>query len=228
MPLGAFGRRWSEQIRRRMRRATHPRAFAGLLPAPQPLEPLPRLGVDAIGERRWLPLRVLRPLEIAEERPRADLHHLLPGRTANRRVRGDEADAIGRPVLRREPLEQCVRVRRVADVERPVVLVGARPVKDEDATGALDRDEAGERVAQLAQIREPARVQQVVAVEQVQGRVRRRAASAPRRAAARPRRSRSATPHGPRAGSRSRRRRSAARAGGARAPRRRARSPPHR
>jgi len=74
-------------------------------------------------------------------------------------------------VLGREPLEQRVGVGRVAHRERPELELLPDAVEHDDAAGALEGDEARERVGQLTNVRERAGVQQVVTVEQVQRRV---------------------------------------------------------
>ena len=73
-------------------------------------------------------------------------------------------------VLRGEAFEQRVGVRGEPDLERPVRLVGTGAVEDEDAARALQRNEAGERVPQLAGVLVLARVEEVVAVEEVENR----------------------------------------------------------
>ena len=56
------------------------------------------------------------------------------------------------PVVGREPLEQRVGVRRVADRERPDLELLADAVEDDDPAGAVHRDEAGELVDELAHV----------------------------------------------------------------------------
>ena len=57
-------------------------------------------------------------------------------------------------MLGREPLEQRVRVRGVAHLERAARRVLADAVEDDDAARAAHRDEARERVDELARVRE--------------------------------------------------------------------------
>ena len=57
-----------------------------------------------------------------------------------------------------------------AHLERAVRLVRSDAVEDEHTASALQRDEARQRVAQLARVLVAARVKEVVAVEEVQGR----------------------------------------------------------
>ena len=73
-----------------------------------------------------------------------------------------------RAVLGGQPLEQRVGRRGEADLERAVGRVLAHPVEDDDAAGAADGDEARQRVDELAPVGEVARVQDVVAVEEVE------------------------------------------------------------
>src|SRR4029077_17804710 len=100
---------------------------------------------------RWV-FAVRDRLKISEEGGRRLLLHLPAGCPTHRDVRGDEADDFCVTVLGGEALEHRVRVLRVANFKRPVGLVRAGAVEDEEATRALQRDEAGELVAQLAQI----------------------------------------------------------------------------
>ncbi len=129
----------------------------------------------------------------------------------------------GARLLRREPLEQLVGVLGVAHLERADRLVAADPVVDEHAVGALGGDEAREQVAQLARVGELAGVEEVVAVEQVEGRLRHRAGALPRRGAGSGDADVERLDPAERAGSRSPRRRCGARAGGSPCPRRRRR-----
>jgi hypothetical protein len=77
---------------------------------------------------------------------------------------------------------------REAHLERTVSSVGSHTVEDDDTAGPADRDEARQGVDQLLPLLEAGRVQDVVAVEQVEGRIRQRDASVPRTPATRPRR----------------------------------------
>src|SRR6266540_956175 len=142
-----------------------------LLPAPQAFELRPRLVVEPLCELRTGALAMTRRLEVAEERLRAQLAYLLARGPAYGRVRGDEADALQVAMLGREPLDQRVGVRRVAHRERPSLGVLSDAVEHHDAAGTLQRHEAGERVDELAGVREGAGVKQVVAVEEIQRRL---------------------------------------------------------
>src|SRR3990172_5618571 len=143
-----------------------------LLPAAQALESLAGLGVEAVAELRARLLAVLDGSKlVAHEVRRRDLLHLDSGGAAHGGVGGDEADALARPVLGRESLEQRVGVRRVAHGEPAELALLAGPVEADAPACAARRDEARERVGQLAHVREAARVQEVVAVEEVEGRI---------------------------------------------------------
>ena len=61
-----------------------------------------------------------------------------------------------------------VGVRRVAHLERATADEVAEAVEDDDPARAANRDVARERVAQLTRVREPAGVQEVVTVEEIE------------------------------------------------------------
>ena len=67
-----------------------------------------------------------------------------------------------------QALEQWVGRRCEANLERPVGRVLPDPVEDDDAAGSLNGDEARKGVYELLPGREIARVQDVVAVEEVE------------------------------------------------------------
>jgi hypothetical protein len=75
-------------------------------------------------------------------------------------------------------------MRSKAHLERAVALVGSRAVEDDDTAGPADRNEARQGVDQLLPLVEAGGAEDVVAVEQVEGRIRQRDASAPRTPAA--------------------------------------------
>jgi hypothetical protein len=122
---------------------------------------------------------VLGRAEVAKEGLRRQLADLDPGRSPHGEVRGDETYLLAVPALGGQALEQRVRVRCIANLERAAVEVVAVPVEDDDATGALLGDEARQSVDELPNVAVIAGMQQVVAVEQVQRRVR-HVASVPR------------------------------------------------
>src|SRR5689334_15563887 len=113
-------------------------------------------------------LDVRRLAELAGERRRGDLRHLDAGGVLQRRVARDEDDVLPASMLRRQPLEHRVGVRRVAHLERTAADEIAQAVEDDDPARAANGDVARERVAQLTRVREPAGVQKVVAVEEIE------------------------------------------------------------
>ena len=120
--------------------------------------------------------------ELREERTRRELAHLLPGCPAHGVIGRDDAHELGAAVLGRETLEEIVGVRSEPHGERPDRALLPHAVEDDDAASAPTGDEARERVHQLVAIRERPRVEQVVAVEQVEGRLSHRRALRWRRA----------------------------------------------
>ena len=84
-------------------------------------------------------------------------------------------------MLDREALEERVGVGGVAHLQRAARVVLPHTVEHDDPAGPAHRDEARERVHQLAHVGERSGVQQVVAVEQVDGRGHRARHSARRR-----------------------------------------------
>src|SRR5437764_6939614 len=87
------------------------RTISRSLSATELLESSPRLLVEPLGERRALLLDVAGRLELGEERLRRHrLDHSTRGRP-DRRVARDDAHALTRAVLAREPLDQRVGVR---------------------------------------------------------------------------------------------------------------------
>src|SRR5256885_698768 len=111
-----------------------------------------------------------------EGRGRA-LLYLLPRSATHCAVGGDETDDLGAPILGGESLEHRVRVLRVAHLERTVRLVRADAVENEVATRALERDEAGELVAERSQVAVVPGVKKVVTVEEIEGRLSHRVSS---------------------------------------------------
>ena len=93
---------------------------------------------------------------------------LPAGGLDHRAVRGDEQHPLALAVLGGEPLEQRVGMGDEANRERTELGVVAHAVEDDDAARALRRDEARERVRELARIVVRTGVQQVEAVEQVE------------------------------------------------------------
>ena len=106
--------------------------------------------------------------QLAEERGRRPLLHLLPGGAAYGTVGGDEADDLRPPMLRGESLEHRVGVLRVPHLQRPVGLVRPGSVEDEVTARPFERHEAGELVTELPQVLVAPGVQEVVAVEEIE------------------------------------------------------------
>ena len=155
--------------------------FASAVAAAEPLEPCARLVVEAVAEPGAVRLLMARLLQVGDERAGRSLLHLLPRGAADREVRGDEADDLAGAVLGGQPLEHRIGVGRVPNGERPHLRVDPDAVPDEEAAGAAQRHERRQRVGQLALVRVAACVEEVVAVEEVEGRLSHRAAGAPRR-----------------------------------------------
>jgi hypothetical protein len=74
-------------------------------------------------------------------------------------------------VLGGQPLDQCVGVLGIAHLERSQVAILPHAVEDDDAARTAHGHEARELIGQLADVLEPARVQKVVAVEEVERRL---------------------------------------------------------
>jgi len=140
------------------------------LAAPHPLERFARRGIKPLTKllRPFVPMSRL--LEVAEEGLGRKLLHLVPRRAANRCIGRNENDVTAVSMLGRQAFENRVRVLGEANLERTVRLIGSVPVEDEHTARALQRNEAREPIAKLPRVRVVARVQQVVTVEEVQGR----------------------------------------------------------
>src|SRR3990170_5533852 len=95
---------------------------AHLPAAPQPLEPLACLGVEAVTNAATgaclLVIRMTDGLEIGEEEAGRQLANLLARGPPHGRVRGDDAHELRRAVLRGQPLEKIVGVGCEADRKR--------------------------------------------------------------------------------------------------------------
>jgi hypothetical protein len=152
--------------------------------APQALEAFTRLRIETVADPAGAVLAMLDRFERRGELARADLRNRLTGSPSDGRVRGDEAHPLAVPGLRSQPLQQSVGMRSKAHLERAVALVGSRAVEDDDTAGPADRNEARQGVDQLLPLVEAGGAEDVVAVEQVEGRIRQRDASAPRTPAA--------------------------------------------
>jgi hypothetical protein len=73
-------------------------------------------------------------------------------------------------VAGRQALEEVVRMCGPADLELAHVAVETAPVEDDDSPRSAGGDEAREHVDEVVRVAALARVEQVVAVEEVQGR----------------------------------------------------------
>jgi hypothetical protein len=158
---------------------TRRRCSAALLEtAPQTLELLARLGVEKVTDpaagASLLVLAVLLRLELRQKQSRGELSHLLARHPSHRRIRGDEADALVPAVLRSEPLEKVVRMRGVSDGERSDLPLLPPAVEHHEPASPAPRDEARERVHELGVTRKLPRVQEIVAVEEIEARLRHR------------------------------------------------------
>ena len=139
------------------------------LTAAKPLEPRTGLRVDAIGEPARGVLAMGHRRELAEKRRGAALSHLLATRSPDCGVGRDEEHRLARASLGREPLEHRVGMGSEADAEGTDLPVLPHAVEDHDAAGAAHRHEARELVDELVAVSEPARVEEIRAVEQIEG-----------------------------------------------------------
>ena len=142
---------------------------------PETFEPLAGLLVEPIADTAsrsaLFLLSMLRRPQVGEEEPGRQLAYLLTGDPPHRIVRGDDADELLATVLGSESLEQVVRMRRVADGERANLTLLTRPVEHHDTAHPALGDKARECVDEIAGVGELTRVEHVVAVEEVEGRI---------------------------------------------------------
>jgi hypothetical protein len=130
-----------------------------------------RFGVEPVAQIARRPRLLGRRRELGEKGLRGQLSHLLPGRAPHGHVRGDDADLLLRAVFGRQALDQGVRVLGEPNLERAEARLRAMAVEDEDPPDALAGDPARQDVPQLGRLGEAAGVEQVVTVEQVEGRL---------------------------------------------------------
>src|SRR6478609_7771760 len=109
-----------------------------LLASAQLFQARARLVVQLPGEAARRLLGPRRLPQLAGERRRRDLRHLDPRGVLQRRVARDEDDVLAPPMLRREPLEHRVGVRRIANLERAAADEIAEAVEDDDPACAAD------------------------------------------------------------------------------------------
>src|SRR5215211_795435 len=136
--------------------------------APHLLQSRSRFFVDAVANPARRILSMFDRCQVGRELARAHLCYLHPGRAANGFVGGDEDHLLPIAMLRCETLENGVGVRRVANLERPVPFLGADSVEDDDAARAAQRDVARQHVHELPPVFDPRRVEDVVAVEEIE------------------------------------------------------------
>ena len=139
-----------------------------LLASTETLERRPGLLVELACEAAGTLLDVRGLAELGGERGRGDLRHLHARGVLQGRVARHEDDVVSLSVLRREPLEHRVRVRRVPHFERTAADDVAETVEHDDPARASHGDVTRERVAQLACVGEPARVEEVVTIEEIE------------------------------------------------------------
>ena len=156
------------------------RSFTNIRPlvaAPHSLELRPRLSSRRSREMVGPLLLCDDRLQVAEEGQRGERSHLLSGRAATRYPRrpGRRAPCPGAP--RQDARAACPRSRRSEPRAGRYARPAPEPSKTRIAARALVRDEARQLVDQLARILEAPRVKEVVAVEQVERRLRHAAAS---------------------------------------------------
>ena len=157
------------------RRSDDPGACLCFLAPAETLELLAGLIIEAIadaasGSPLFL-LAVNRRPEVCEKEPRRQLAHFLAGHPAHGVVGRDDAYELVTPILSGKPLQEIVRMSRIADGERPDLPLLAGSVEDRDPARAPLRDEAREGVDEILGARELARVEHVVSVEEVESRI---------------------------------------------------------
>ena len=107
-------------------------------------------------------------VEIPQEVLRRDPAGFLSGGSADFTIGGDHPDLLLRAVLGGEALDERVRLRGEANSQLPVGRVLADAVEDDHPTCAAHCDEARQTVDQLLALPERARVEDVVAVEEIE------------------------------------------------------------
>ena len=129
-----------------------------------------------VGHRRGRPRRAARDRCAARARarrgtPASELAHLLARRPPDGVVRRDDADALGVrfSAASRSRRSSAWAVNRTCERTDRTLLAGA--VEDDDAARPAPGDEAREHVDELVAVGERPCVKQVVAVEEVEGRL---------------------------------------------------------
>src|SRR4051812_16960353 len=138
-------------------------------PAPQTLERRPRVLVERVFDSRPRSRASFHVVaELAQEGLRRDPPRLLARGPTDGSVRRDDPHLLLPAVLRREALDEGVRVRVEPDLEGAIRGLVADSVEDDDAPSPAERDEARQAIDELVPITVRARVQDVVAVEEVE------------------------------------------------------------
>jgi hypothetical protein len=138
-------------------------------PAAQTLEGRTRVLIERVFDL-GAPFRC-RPgalVEIPQEVLRRHPAGFLSGGSADLTIGGDHPDLLLRTVLGGEALDECVRLRGEANGQVPAGGVLADTVEDDYPPCAAHCDEARQAVDQLLALPERARVEDVVAVEQIE------------------------------------------------------------
>ena len=138
-------------------------------PAAQTLEGRTRVLIERVldlGAPSRCRLRAL--VEIPQEGLRRDPAGFLSGSSANLTIGGDHPDLLLPTVLGGEALDERVRLRGEANGQVPVRRVLADAVEDDHPPCAAHCDEARQAVDQLLALPERARVEDVVAVEEIE------------------------------------------------------------
>lgn len=138
-------------------------------PAAQTLEGRTRVLIERVLDLGASSRRRLGALvEVLQEVLRRDPAGLLSGSSADLTIGGDHPDLLLPTVLGGEALDEGVRVLGEADGQVPVRRVLVDAVEDDNATCAAQCDEAREPVDQLIALPKRARVEDVVAVEEIE------------------------------------------------------------
>jgi hypothetical protein len=138
-------------------------------PTPKTLEARAGVRIERVLDRRAARRRGPGRLgELPDELFRAHLAGLLPGRAAEGPVGRNHPHFLAVAVLGRQTLHEGVGRGRKPHLERAVDRVLAEAVEDDDAARAVQRDVARQGVHELASVGERPRVQDVVAVEEVE------------------------------------------------------------
>jgi hypothetical protein len=138
-------------------------------PAPQTLEGRTRVLIERIldlGASSRCRLGAL--VEIPQEGLRRDPAGFLSGSSSNLTIGRDHPNLLLAAMLGGEALDECICVLGEADGQVTIRCVLADAVEDDDAMCAAQRDEARQAVDQLIALPERARVEDVVAVEEIE------------------------------------------------------------